>query len=333
MQPELRFDPCETMFSVTHDQLWKAILEDLFDDFLRWFYTGYVHQIDFERPFEFLDQELLKIFPESQVTNRFVDKLVKVWLRDGTDSWFLLHVEAQSYPDTGFAGRMYTYYYRLWDLHQQNITALAIFADGQPGYKPELFQMDFMGTRLEYRFQTCKIMELNIRDLERSENPFALALATAWYGIRSKNQNDAARLTFKIQLVKNLLQRQIPRERIRRLLEFIKYYTKFDREEHYRDFEEIIHPNRGKMGIIELIQEEAKKYYEKVGLEAGLEAGLEVGLEKGREEGKEEAQKAVIEKLIQKGFTVEQVAELLDLSIAEIQRTLGQVSSPPLDAA
>jgi hypothetical protein len=74
------------MFHITRDQLWKAILEDLFDDFLRWFYQPYLLQIDFERPFEFLDQELQKIYPESKSKKRFVDKLVKVWLKDGQDS-------------------------------------------------------------------------------------------------------------------------------------------------------------------------------------------------------------------------------------------------------
>ena len=297
------------MYEITRDQLWKAILEDLFDDFLRWFYQPYLHQIDFKRPFEFLDQELRKIFPESVSGNRYVDKLVKVWLKDGSDSWFLLHVEAQSYPDPDFAERMYIYQYRIRDLHRRNITALAILADDNARYRPEAYQYEFMGTRLEYRFRVCKIMELSIAELEASENPFALALAAAWYGLRKNSRDDEQRLSFKIQLVRRLLNRQVKRERIRRLLEFIKFYAKFDRQEFYDHFEHIIQPNREKMGILELVEQEARKYYKKVGLEEGRAEGLEEGRAEGRLKGLQEA----IEKLLRKGFSQEQIIDLLEV--------------------
>ena len=143
------------MYQITRDQLWKAILEDLFDDFLRWFYQPYIDQIDFQRPFEFLDQELQKIYPESRSKRRFVDKLVKVSLKNGTDSWFLLHIEAQSYPDPDFAERMYIYQYRIWDLYRRDITALAILADDNRQFRPEHYRFEFMGTSLEYRFGIC----------------------------------------------------------------------------------------------------------------------------------------------------------------------------------
>lgn len=292
------------MLEITRDQLWKAILEDLFDDFLRWFYEPYLESIDFERPFEFLDQELLKIYPESAETGRFVDKLVKVWLKNGNDSWFLLHVEAQSYPDPSFAERMYIYQYRIRDRHRRDITALAILADDSPTYRPETYRYEFMGTTLLYQFRVCKIRELQIDTLEQSKNPFALALAVAWYGLKQNNRNDRERLNFKIQLVKKLMERQVKRDGIKRLLEFIKFYTKFDRVELYRDFEEIIHPNRTKMGILELVREASEKYWKNV----------------GKAEGKAEGTRLVIEKLLQKGFTDEQVSELLEIPLEFVQQ-------------
>lgn len=156
------------MVEFTRDQLWKAILEDLFDDFLRWFYEPHLHLIDFKRPFEFLDKELLKIFPESEEQHRFADKLVKVWLKNGEDSWFLLHVEAQNYPDPDFAERMYIYQYRIRDLHRRDITALAILADDSPRFRPKAYRYSFMGTTLLYQFRICKIRDLKIQELEAS---------------------------------------------------------------------------------------------------------------------------------------------------------------------
>ena len=63
------------------DTLWKGILEDLFDDFLRFFYPNADEIFDMSRGFEFLDKELEDIFPQTDEENiRYVDKLVKVWL-------------------------------------------------------------------------------------------------------------------------------------------------------------------------------------------------------------------------------------------------------------
>lgn len=305
------------MFTVTRDQLWKAILEDLFEDFLHWFYLPYVEQIDFNRKPEFLDQELQKIYPESHSKRRVVDRLVKVWLQDGTDSWFLLHIEAQSYTDPAFAERMYIYQYRIRDRYHRNVTALVILADDNPEFRPASYHYSFMGTSLEYRFGVCKIMDLDIARLEVSDNPFALALATAWYGLQKNSRNDEERMNFKIQLVRRLLKRQFPRERIRRLLEFIKFYAKFDREELYDRFEQKIQQNRKNMGILELVEQEARKYYKKEGRAEGRAEGLE--------EGQEMALQTIIAKLIQKGFSDQQIVDLLEVApdrVTKVRQTL-----------
>jgi hypothetical protein len=50
----------------------------------------------------------------------------------------------------------------------------------------------------------------------------------------------------------------------------------------------------------------------------GYDEGLEVGKEAGREEGREE----VVRKLLQKGFTPEQLAETIDMPIDHIRKLL-----------
>ena len=64
-----------------NDILWKAVLEDLFDDFLRFFYPNANKLFDMERGFEYLDKELDQLFPPEgdQYAPRYVDKLVKVF--------------------------------------------------------------------------------------------------------------------------------------------------------------------------------------------------------------------------------------------------------------
>jgi len=67
------------------DSLWKAILEDVFDDFLRFFFPNANELFDFSRPFEFLDKELEQILlvESEDFSSRYVDKLVKVFTKGG----------------------------------------------------------------------------------------------------------------------------------------------------------------------------------------------------------------------------------------------------------
>ena len=55
-------------------------------------------------------------------------------------------------------------------------------------------------------------------------------------------------------------------------------------------------------------------------LEEGLEKGREEGLEKGREEGREEGRNAPVRKLLKKDRSIAEVAEMTDLSPAEVRK-------------
>lgn len=99
------------------DSLWKAILEDLFGDFLRFFFSNADELFDMERGFVFLDKELEQIFPSNQdeFAPRYVDKLVQVFTREGTEQWILVHIEVQGSSDSDFGQRMFQYFYRIYD--------------------------------------------------------------------------------------------------------------------------------------------------------------------------------------------------------------------------
>ena len=106
------------------------MLEEVFEDLLRFVDPGIERKLDLSRGFEFMDKELAAINPEPGETadTRVVDKLVKVYLRDGGETWMLLHVEVQGENEAGFAKRMFRYYYRLLDrksLQDKDVAALA----------------------------------------------------------------------------------------------------------------------------------------------------------------------------------------------------------------
>jgi hypothetical protein len=139
------------------DILWKGIIEDLFSDFLDFFFHDDMHLFDLERGFEFLDKELEQIFDESDSNVRHVDKLVKVYTTSGTEEWILIHVEVQGYQDSKFTDRMYRYYYRIHEKYNRWITALAILTDDNPNFLPSEYQRKFLGTEIIYRFNYYKI--------------------------------------------------------------------------------------------------------------------------------------------------------------------------------
>lgn len=92
------------------DSAWKGILEELFKQFVEFFMPDLYDIIDFNKNPEFLDQELNALFPESELQDRRVDKLVKVFLKNGEEKWVLLNIEIQSYEDKTFDKRMFEYY-------------------------------------------------------------------------------------------------------------------------------------------------------------------------------------------------------------------------------
>ncbi|WP_285059476.1 hypothetical protein [Pedobacter ginsengisoli] len=141
------------------DILWKGVLEDVFEDFLRFLSPEAESQLDLGRGFEFLDKELEQVFPpeNDEYSPKVIDKLVKVFTRSGQEEWVLVHVEVQGQYQRDFARRMFTYFYRILDKYQRPITAYAIFTEGSLKERADTFESAFMGTSIRYTFNTYKI--------------------------------------------------------------------------------------------------------------------------------------------------------------------------------
>ena len=144
-----------------NDQLWKGMIEEVFDDLLRFIFPGADQVFDMQRGFEFLDKELNEMYPEpdKDPDTRFVDKLVKVFRLDGHEEWLLVHIEVQGHADKQFPERMFRYYYRIFDRYQQPITAIAIFTGSNGSNMPNRYAYHFLGTSLSYQYNTfCQLI-------------------------------------------------------------------------------------------------------------------------------------------------------------------------------
>ena len=66
-----------------YDSPWKEAIDLFFEAFLALFFPEAHADIDWSREYESLDKELQQIAPEAELGRRYVDKLVKVWLKSG----------------------------------------------------------------------------------------------------------------------------------------------------------------------------------------------------------------------------------------------------------
>ncbi|BAV07203.1 hypothetical protein SAMN05421788_102174 [Filimonas lacunae] len=257
------------------DILWKGIIEDLFVDFLRFFFANADSVFDMERGFEFLDKELHEITPDSHIRHpRFVDKLVKTWYKDGTEKWLLVHIEVQGYIDTSFPARMFTYFYRICDKFHHEITSLAIFTDNDDKYQPDRYEYDCFGTSLIFRFNTYKVKAQDVTLLEQSENPFAIVILTVLTLLQQKGGRREQLFDSAISLVRRLLEKKFSKDKIGRLLQFIKRYADFGDSADFHKFEKEVESltiKRERMGIYEEILQYETSIAETRGKIKGIE--------------------------------------------------------------
>lgn len=301
-----------------NDIVWKGVLEETFEDLLTFVFPHARKELDLKRGFTFLDQELAEINPEPQepAETRYVDKLVKVYLKDGAERWLLVHVEVQGEHDPQFPARMFQYYYRIRDKHHKPITALAIFSGRMDkGKTPDRFEDICIGTRLTYKFNVLRIMDHDAEKLRRSKNPFALVLWAAKTALLQGKDLDARLLNEKLLIAKALKARGIFTDpKIRAVLIFLNNYVLFREQQTNRIFTQELDNITGKtdtMGIVEQIRQMREAQARSEGLAEGVEVGRAQMLQA---------------LLSRKGYSVKKVAEIFKLSVAYVQgiKDMGQ---------
>ena len=138
----------------------SSALEQFLPEILERFFPETHALIDWSRPFEFLEQELKKVLPPTDGGSRKpwrVDKLIRVFLRDGGERWLLIHLEVQSFPEEDFTARIFGYYCRLQAAFGRDVLPLVILADGTRGWHPKEYRHELGNVSLRLRFDTCKL--------------------------------------------------------------------------------------------------------------------------------------------------------------------------------
>ncbi len=242
------------------DALWKGIIEDYPKEFIRYFYVKADEIFDFEKGIEFLDKELEQLFPESEQKGRRADKLIKIYRKDGTELWMLLHIEVQGYEDESFALRMFIYYYRIFDKFNRPIEAIALFTDDNKKYRPFEYHAKCIETEVTYRYKSFKLKDYSVENLYRGDNPLSYVLMAARHSISI--MDDKRRYAFIIDLYRRLWTENFDKHYIRRIFNFVQYHTELKDSilnEQLQSSLNLIHlENKNNMafGLIERINED-----------------------------------------------------------------------------
>jgi predicted transposase YdaD len=299
------------------DTLWKSLLEDIFDDLLRYLYPDANEIFDMERGFDFLDKELADLFPELNEQHiRFVDKLVKVWLKNGKVRWILIHIEVQGRYDKRFAERMFIYFYRIRDKYHRDIVAWAILTDTNKKFVPTEYKESFLGTSVSYEFNMLKAINQNEKTLQESNNPFSIVMLTVLLALKKKRVDEIKLVDLKMDIVKHLYRKEIPKKKIQAVMNFLKHYVRFN-EENTLIFDKKLDSFTGKsypMGIEQFLLQRAKK-------EGVIEGELK-GIEKGIQEGVDIQLKETIKNARLENMSIESIARIVKLLPERVRQIL-----------
>jgi hypothetical protein len=210
--------------STDYDSPWKEALDVYFEPFVALLFPEVHRQIDWSRGYESLDKEFQQVVREAEIGRRYVDKLVKVWTKEGVECWVLIHVEVQTTRDAEFPQRMYVYNYRVFDRYNRPVASLAVLADDDSDWRPTDFHNNLFGCEAGIRFPAVKLLDFVAHEamLEVSANPFA-QVVLAHLKAQETHGDPASRYTWKVRLVRNLYERGFSPKDVHELFRFIDW--------------------------------------------------------------------------------------------------------------
>ena len=294
-----------------HDALWKDLIERFFYQMLQRAVPSLYHDADTTKPVCFLDKELRQVIKRIGERAKVADYLVDVPLKDGSDTWILLHLEIQGKNGGNLAFRMYHYRSLIFVMYKRPMAALAIITDDRPTDEETHYSENTYETRIDYRYNRLVLKELNDEELLASENLFDLALFAAKKSLIHKN-DEKRKYLYQKELIRLLKNRNWSQEDRYDLFLFIDRIIALKDEtliEDIRKDGDELWEGEDYMPIT--TAERAERTY----THRGYRMGIIQGIEKGERLGKLETAR----KMLARGMEVAFIADLTGLPEDEIQ--------------
>ena len=336
-----------------YDGLVKDFVTEFFPEFIAFANPKLYRQVDWKRGFDSLEQELINAMRgklRGKGKRKQTDKLVRVWLRSGEEHFVFVHAEFQHQPEAGFAKRMYEYRSLIslrYDI--ERITAIAVFTGAPPPAEESEYRTETFGTTLFYRFNSVVAARQDEQKLAKSNNPFAIALLAAMYAHKSKS-DDQKRLVFKSKVFEMTKEKQMPHERMVKLLIFVRDFiqlpdnleSEFHREafsktfpslpamqatQGSKDFAEKLYAHLFGFSPAQTLRQERRKMAQitmKAEQERAKAEQERAKAEQERAKAEQERAKAILNMHQKLNLSVVQIAEALTLDLPYVERIIAE---------
>ena len=283
---------------IDHDRLFKELLTTFFYEFLELFLPDVAAFVERDS-ITFLDKE---IFTDVTSGRKYEADVVAQAKFRGEDAFFLLHVEAQSYPEEDFPRRIFRYFARLFDKYELKIYPIALFSFDEPlRPEPHIYSVDFPNKRvLHFDFDVIQLNTLEWSDFLSRPNPVASALM-AKMKIAPED-----RPIVKAECLRMMVNLGLDEARTQLLSGFVDTYLTLD------TMEQTVFEER----VAEFSPPEEERTMQIV--TSWMQKGIEEGLKRGREEGKEEGRRALQGTLLK--MTTKKFGELPEETEVQIRR-------------
>jgi len=211
------------------DEAWKKIIERFFPPLLRFFVPELYDDVEKEKDIQFLDKEMEQLGIRSVKGAKFVDKLVRVPLKDGEEQWILVHIEVQGYSEIDFSERMFRYFYKIFDRYGKRVLSMAILTGKEEIPDEGRFELKTYGSGVDFRYLTFRLVDYDKEQLENNPNPIAIVVLASQENERAKQAGE--RFNAKLHLIRKLYERGYTKQEITDLFEFIDWVLMLSEEE------------------------------------------------------------------------------------------------------
>ncbi len=267
-----------------YDSPWKEIIEQYFPEFIAFFFPKAYQDIDWSKKYEFLNKELRQITKDAEIGRKYVDKLVRVWLKNGEDAWALIHADVQTQHEKNFAERMYIYNYRLFDRYRRHAASFAVLGDTGKKWRPKTYKQELWGCKVIFEFPAVKLSDYGKKwdSLKADKNPFAIVVMAHLLTQKTAGDHDR-RKNEKLALIKQLYRKGFSKQDIINLFRFIDWIMALPETHEGLFWQE----------ITDMEEEKTMRY---------MTTGERIGFKRGITEGMQQGQSRIIAKQITKKF-------------------------------
>lgn len=278
---------------IDHDHLFKELISTFFVEFLELFLPEVVKQID-RNSIQFLPQEVFNDVTSGE--KKEIDLLAKVRYQ-GQDTYFLIHIENQSYSQSEFAKRMFKYFARLYEKYDLPIYPVVIFSFDEPKrLESSNHSVKFLDLNvLDFNFKAIQLNQLSWRDYLTQQNPVAAAL------MAKMNIAVEDRPRVKAECLRLLITLKLDPAKMQLISGFVDVYLRLNAQEN-----QVFQTTADRMG---LLQEE--KYMEIV-------TSWEL-------EERQKAAEQIARNLLRRGFKAEETAEVTGLTVERVRELEAQL--------